>query len=374
MYLDSAARSAVWFFPETVDFIPMRVLDRYIVSALCRHIALSMLVLLVLAGLFLFVNEQGWVGAGSYGQAAALRYVLAQLPATALQFLPVAALLGALLAMGELARGSELTVMRAAGVSVGRIAASMALAGVLLLPVAVLVAEWLAPPLAQAARTGKALARNGSLSLAEGAAWLRDGERLVRVDPQGAVTVFELQGARLAAMVTAARSLQQPDGSRRLLDAVRVRFDASGAQQERHAAMALGAGAGTELFRLVAADPRQQSTRQLWQGIARLQAQGQDATAQRFALWSGVARLAAIPLAMLLALPLLLGFMRGAGAGSRASLGLLLGLLYFLIQRTVENGTLAFALNPVLLAWLPTLLLAAAVLLLLWRTRRLSAA
>ena len=55
-------------------------------------------VLLVLAGVFLFVNEQGWVGAGSYGQPQALRYVLAQLPATGLQFLPVAALLGALLA------------------------------------------------------------------------------------------------------------------------------------------------------------------------------------------------------------------------------------------------------------------------------------
>ena len=374
MYLDSAARPAVWLFPETVDFIPMRVLDRYIVTALGRHIALVLLVLLVLAALFLFVNEQGWVGVGSYGQAAALRYVLAQLPATALQFLPVAALLGALLAMGELARGSELTVMRAAGVSVGRIAASMALAGLLLVPVAAMVAEWLAPPLAQEARTAKALARNGSLSLSEGVAWLRDEDRLVRADPQGVVTVFELQGARLAAVTTAAGSQVSPDGVPRLRDAVRVRFDPQGARQERHAALALGEGVSSEFFRLARLDPGEQSVRQLWQGIGRLRAQGQDATAQRFALWSGVARLAAIPLAMLLALPLLLGVMRSAGAGSRASLGLGLGLLYFIVQRTVENGTLAFSLNPVLLAWSPTLLLAVVVLLLLWRTRRLSAA
>jgi hypothetical protein len=40
----------------------------------------------------------------------------------------------------------------------------------------------------------------------------------------------------------------------------------------------------------------------------------------------------------------------------------------------VENGTLAFGLAPLPLAWLPTLLLGAAVALLLWRARRISAA
>lgn len=351
----------------------MRVLDRYIVSALCRHIALVLLVLLVLAALFLFVNEQGWVGAGTYGQTAALRYVLAQLPATMLVFLPVAALLGALLALGELARGSELTVMRAAGVSVARIAGSVALAGLLLLPLALVVAEWFAPPLAQAARVQKSLARNGELSLSEGAAWVRDGQRLVRADPQGGVTVFELQGTRLVALTTAARSVENADGTRGLIDAVRVRFGAQGAVRD-FAGPALGAGAGADFFRLAAADPRQQSLVQLWQAGALLQSQGQDATAQRFALWSRVAGLVAIPLAMLLAVPLLIGSLRSAGTGARASVGLLLGLCYFIAQRTVENGTLAFGLDPVPLAWLPTLLLGAAVALLLWRTRRLSAA
>ena len=89
----------------------MRVLDRYIVLALWRNIALSMTVLLVLLAVFLFVNEQGWVGAGTYGQLAALRYVAMQLPSTALAFVPVAVLLGSLLAVGQLARGSEITVI-----------------------------------------------------------------------------------------------------------------------------------------------------------------------------------------------------------------------------------------------------------------------
>jgi lipopolysaccharide export system permease protein len=112
----------------------------------------------------------------------------------------------------------------------------------------------------------------------------------------------------------------------------------------------------------------------LWSSIHALEARGQDAARQRFAFWSGLARLAALPLAMLLALPLLLGALRKAGSGARATLGLGLGLLYFILQRTVESGAVAFGLDPLLLAWLPTLLLALAVALLLQRTRRISAA
>lgn len=351
----------------------MRVLDRYIVFALGRHIALSMSVLLVLVGLFLFVNEQGWITAG-YGQPQALRYVLAQLPATALQFLPVAALLGSLLALGELARGSELTVMRAAGISVARIAASVALAGLLLVPLAVVVGEVLAPPLAHAAHISKTLDRNGGLSLARGAAWQREGSRLLRADGAGGLTLFELdpQG-RLAALVSAPRSQGSPHGQQ-LLDAVAVRFGPQGTTREEHAVFDPGMQASDALFELSGVDPRQQSLLALARTASVLEGQGQDAARQRFALWSGVARLVAVPLAMLLAVPMLIGFLRSAGSGARASLGLGLGLLWFMAQRMVENGALAFSLDPALLAVLPTLVLAIAVVLLLWRTSRISAA
>ncbi len=352
----------------------MRVLDRYIVAALCGRIALALLVLLVLAALFLFVNEQGWVGVGRYGQVQALAHVAANLPGTALQFLPVAALLGTLLGLGELARGSELTVMRASGVPVSRIASAVAFTGVLLLPLAFAIAEWVAPPLAQSARATRALARDESLSLSGGAAWVREGDQLLRAGPDGDLTLYQLQGTRLTAITTAGRSQRQPDGSRLLQDVLRTDLDDRGATRTRQPQQILGAGAGQDFFSAAMRDPRQQSLTARWQAIRALQARGQQATAPRFALWSAVAGLMATPLAMLLAVPMVLGFLRTSGSGAKASLALVLGLLYFLAQRTVENGTLAFGLHPVLLAWLPTLVLALVVALLLWRTRTLSAA
>ncbi len=89
------------------------VLDRYIIRSIGAAAIMVMLALTALLALFLFINEQGWVGVGNYGHLQALRYVLFNLPSQLLQFLPVGVLIGSLLAMGGLARHSELTVIRA---------------------------------------------------------------------------------------------------------------------------------------------------------------------------------------------------------------------------------------------------------------------
>jgi len=80
-------------------------------------------------------------------------------------------------------------------------------------------------------------------------------------------------------------------------------------------------------------------------------------------------RWAAFAGAVWMAVPFVLGSMRSSGSGTRTLVGLLLGLGFFLLQRLIESGTFAFGLNPVLLAWLPTALLAAVSLGLLARAR-----
>jgi len=67
--------------------------------------------------------------------------------------------------------------------------------------------------------------------------------------------------------------------------------------------------------------------------------------------------------------PFILGSLRSSGSGARTLLGMLLGLGFFLLQSLIESGTFAFGLNPVLLAWLPTALLAAVAVGLLARAR-----
>ena len=77
----------------------------------------------------------------------------------------------------------------------------------------------------------------------------------------------------------------------------------------------------------------------------------------------------AVVFSVLLAIPFVLGSLRSAGAGARMLMGLLLGLGFFVLQRLIESSTVVFSLNPVVLAWLPTTLLAAVTVALLARAR-----
>jgi lipopolysaccharide export system permease protein len=62
----------------------------------------------------------------------------------------------------------------------------------------------------------------------------------------------------------------------------------------------------------------------------------------------------AVVIVTLLALPFVFGPLRTTGAGTRTVIGAMLGIVFFLITRTVENGGQLFGLNPALVAWLPT--------------------
>jgi lipopolysaccharide export system permease protein len=120
---------------------------------------------------------------------------------------------------------------------------------------------------------------------------------------------------------------------------------------------------------LAVQDPDQLTTAALWRLIRYFQANTLDTREYVFAFWSRIARAVAIAFCALLAVPFVLGSLRSAGTGTRMFMGLLLGLGFFLLQRLIETGTIVFNLNPVVLAWLPTTLLAAATLGFLARAR-----
>ena len=71
----------------------------------------------------------------------------------------------------------------------------------------------------------------------------------------------------------------------------------------------------------------------------------------------------------LLALPFVFGPLRTTGAGTRTVIGVMLGVVFFLITRTIENGGQLFGLNPALVGWLPTVAIGLCTLIAIARTR-----
>src|SRR5580704_6607337 len=158
----------------------MSVLDRYIVRAILGAVLLVVLVLLVLGALFVFIDQQDDIGTGHYTALSAFWYTLLNLPQQAYELLPITALIGSLLGLGALARGSELVVIRATGVSVLRIAGAAAIAALILIGVELVLGEVLAPPLQEVAKEQKAFSKYNNISFGGGSrAWVKDGKLII---------------------------------------------------------------------------------------------------------------------------------------------------------------------------------------------------
>ena len=80
----------------------MRTLDRYIARTFLAACLLIMAVLAVLLSLFELIAQLEDVGRGGYGLGSALLFVLLTLPGRLLDLLPVATLLGGIVALGLL--------------------------------------------------------------------------------------------------------------------------------------------------------------------------------------------------------------------------------------------------------------------------------
>jgi lipopolysaccharide export system permease protein len=344
----------------------MNQLERYILRTLLGAVAMVLSVLLVLGALSLFIGEQEEIGTGSYGALEALTYSVLNLPTIALQALPAAVLVGAMLGIGVLARSHELTVMRCSGMSKLRLMRAALTGGALLAIVALLAGEYISPALEQLAEQRKALAKYHNISFASaGGAWIRDGNTIMnvqgraKVDVYGGMLLFELgEPNRIASIAHAARATATPGKGWRLSDYEVSHFAGDSVAVEQASEHDLSSNASAAFLQLAASDPGSLGIATLYETIHYLKANELSAEKYEFAFWAELARTAALLVAMVFALPFGFGSMRSAGGGARTTVGLGVGIVYFFLQRTVESGTVVFQLDPIVLAWLPTALLA----------------
>jgi lipopolysaccharide export system permease protein len=93
----------------------MNTLDRYLYRTVLVYTLMAMGVLLTLGALFLFISQQSDIGVGDYSAADAFLFTFLNLPQQAFELLPIGAMIGALMGLGNLASASELVVTRASG-------------------------------------------------------------------------------------------------------------------------------------------------------------------------------------------------------------------------------------------------------------------
>lgn len=353
----------------------MRLIERHLGRELLLGMALALLVVVGMDALLAFIKELNDIGQGRYGFWQIAQYVVMTLPRRLQEAMPVAVLLGGLLGLGQLAAGSELVVLRAAGVSRLRLILALFKVGALLVALSFLWGEFVVPASEQYAQSERALAKSGG-ALLQGryGLWAREGDAFIHIrhlDASGGmndVTIFGFDDqGRLVEASHAGRAVPE-EKAWRLQNVARSRISAAGVVAERTSQQQRASLLGPDLLNVVVTGPAYLSARDLFQYIRFLRGNGLDARPYELAFWNRVVSPFNILVMLVFVVPFVLGPLRHSGAGQRMMAGVLLGVVFYLLTRTYYQIGQVYALNPLLSSLLPGLLYLAVALVLLRRT------
>ncbi len=343
----------------------MMILDRYIARVVLSGTLMVLLVLAALLAFVDFVGEIGEVGKGSYDILDAIAYVLLSLPKRMYELFPTAVLLGSLLSLGTLASNSELTVMRASGVSVARFVRSVLQAGLLLVLLVAAMGELMVPPSEKQAQTIRATALQQTVAFGgEHGLWARDGQRYIhvgRVYPGfnlGNVSIYQLDEQRNLQQVTHAVSASFHQGHWRLRNIQRSIIGEQQVSEQRISVEDWPELLSPDLFNIVGIQPANMSAVDLYRYSEYLQANELDSSHYRLAFWIKVLTPVSSLVMLLIALPFIFGSQRSGATGNRMMIGMLLGIGFFLLNRTMNHLGQVYGLDPLFSAALPVVLMA----------------
>jgi len=354
-------------------------LDRYIGRSIMLTSMLVLLTLVALASIFAFISELDDVGTGNYSVGRAAQYIILTIPGKIYMLFAPAVLLGSLLGLGALASNSELTVMRAAGISGGRIIRAVLVTGIALMLLVALIGETVMPKTEQIAEELRLTALEKQLSVkGSRGLWLKSGDKFVNVGtvmPDFTlldVSVHQFESNRIVLALKAARALSEGDDWL-LQDIVVTHFQNELTRIEqiesiywseflrRNSVTYPADGVNNSNTALVSPDvlktisisPESLSALDLYEQVEYLQGNQLDSRRIELAFWVKVVSPLSTLVMLMLSLPFVFASQRSGSAGQKIFIGIILGILYALLNRLLTQLGLANGLAPALSAVLP---------------------
>jgi lipopolysaccharide export system permease protein len=350
----------------------MNRLDRYILRHVLELTAVVGLALVAIYTVVNFLSALGDTGKGEPGMGTVIQYSLLLVPSSLYLLMPIVALLGTLLGIGQLARHGELTALRCAGVSLTRIGAATLAAGLLLAALTYVLGDWLGPAGENLAAELREAA-HGSGGDAGKSQWLRDADRVVRIrrleaaDHIRDITVYQLGADGRLQAALAVDEGRYVDGHWQLSGVRRSDFGTDRIQTSRQAELRIDDGISPKVLQLFILEAGNLSVPGLLRLIGFMDDNHLDAAKYRLLLWRRLTEPLTVIAMMLFAVPFVTGQLRDAGTGQRLLAGALVGIVFYVVNKvSVSLGDLYQWPAP-LAAATPTLLLA---LYAIWRLRR----
>lgn len=336
----------------------MKVLHRYISSEIVGATLFALVAFLALFAFFDLIGELPQVGNAGYELQHAFLYVAMGLPGYVYDLMPIAALIGTIYALAQLAARSEFTIMRASGLSTAQAGWILAKIGLVFVIITFLFGEVIAPATSEMAERMKLKAQGASVSQDfRSGLWTKDvirsdgltgeaiGSRFLNVSSVG--TDGQLRGVKLyefdrnfhlTAVITAARA--EYDGSNvwKLEEVSETEFsvqspDMSAAVSTNSMeAMDLVSEITPDILSVLFADPDRMSAYGLATYTKHLAENKQDTERYEIAFWKKLFYPLAVLVMMALALPFAYLHFRSGGVSLKIFIGIMIGVSFQLIN------------------------------------------
>ncbi|HVR80645.1 MAG TPA: LPS export ABC transporter permease LptG [Luteimonas sp.] len=320
--------------------------DLYLGRVLLGTVLLTWAVLIGLDFVLTLMGEFGDTGKGHYGVAQALVYVMYVTPSHAYILFPTAAVIGTLMGLGQLAASSELTALRALGLSRRRLGLAIAVALTALTALMVINGETLSPWGQRRADGLKASAKSSDMIVAQySGLWAREGNTFLNAQTgqqrnNGTQRWLELHDVRLYEFtddgrlesIARAGSAEHRPGGWLLRNVTRTYFEAKSVTQtdvmEEHWQSRLD---DTALAASVA-QPRYLPASDLRSSIQYRKRNGLDASEYEEHYWGRWFYPLNVLALCLAAIPFAFGSLRSGGLGKRLFIGIVFALGFWLLQ------------------------------------------
>lgn len=341
----------------------MKLLDRYIGSTVFMSVLMVTLIIVGLDSTFAYLTELDDLG-NNYGALEALIFIGLTLPRRIYEFLPVGTLIGCLIGLGTLANTSELTVVRAAGISISRIVFAASKPVIWVVLAGLLLGQFVVPQTEQFAQSERA--RN--LYLGENVAsvaghWYREGGHYTHiqvVQPNGVMFgisrfVFD-ELNNLVQSDFSQRAIYQ--GDHWVLEQVRqTRIHSDRTESERFDTLRWENTTITpEVMSIVVLKPDYLSISGLFTYARYLQTQELESASYFFSFWKKVLQPMTTLVMVFIAISFIFGPLRSVSMGQRLMAGIIVGLLFHYAQQFLGHVTIIFHIPPLLAAVVPLLI------------------
>ena len=343
----------------------MKLFDLYIFKNILQSVLVVLFIFLALLGFIEFIAQADDIGIGNYGLNQAIQYSLLKLPSAIFQLMPIIILIGSLLALGDMSKNSELLVLLTSGVSLQRMCVSVFFSGMVLCFLTASIGEYISPKMERYADQYRTINKYQYSRLGNaGGIWLREGDKIININllkenkSFGNVSIYQLAGNNKLSKISRASSAGIDDYNQWILSNLsETVFNSDGITDDYSRYKIEKTKLNRDLVNLTIVKSEDLNIVELYRFINYLDSNDLDSSPYRMVFHSRIASLLAIPIMCLFALPFSLGFLRKKGIGFRIISGVMIGLLYFLLQQTLAESAVVYNFEPFLVGWLPILLL-----------------